>query len=66
LSGLSDRIFLTFHFSYNTQIGLYRVLIWVLPLAVVAATKRICDELRREETLEADRSQAKAEAAAVD
>jgi hypothetical protein len=41
--------------AYTTQLWVYRVLVWVLPLAVLLVVKRVCDELRAKERIEAER-----------
>jgi ubiquinol-cytochrome c reductase cytochrome b subunit len=46
LFGAADRAYVLFGMSYVTQLWVYRVLVWVLPLAVLLVTKRVCDELR--------------------
>ena len=63
LAGASDRVLVTFRVSYVSQIWVYRVLIWVVPLLVCFTTKRLCDELREHERLGAERGRAEQEAA---
>jgi ubiquinol-cytochrome c reductase cytochrome b subunit len=49
LAGSADRVYVTFGLSYATQITLYRILIWVVPVVVLIITKRVCDALRQAE-----------------
>jgi ubiquinol-cytochrome c reductase cytochrome b subunit len=65
LAGASDRVLVLFRVSYLAQIWVYRVLIWVVPLVVYVVTRRLCDELRDRERLEADRERAEAEGGAA-
>ena len=46
-----------------TQIWVYRVVVWVLPLVALVVTHRVCVELQRGERLE-ERKAAKARQAA--
>ena len=62
VAGSADRVDVLFGVSYAAQIWVYRVLFFVLPLAVLLATKRICDELAAGERVERDRRGAEAEA----
>jgi ubiquinol-cytochrome c reductase cytochrome b subunit len=61
-AGSADRVSVLFGLSYTGQIWAYRVLVWVVPLIVLVATKRTCDELRAGERIEAMRTQALGEA----
>jgi quinol---cytochrome-c reductase cytochrome b subunit len=65
VAGASDRVYVTFNISYSSQIWVYRVLIWVVPVVVLFVTKRVCDELRAGERIEHEREQAEAEAEAA-
>jgi ubiquinol-cytochrome c reductase cytochrome b subunit len=56
LAGASDRVLVLFRVSYESQIWAYRVLIWVVPIVVYVATRRLCDELRAKERIEAERA----------
>jgi quinol---cytochrome-c reductase cytochrome b subunit len=62
-AGAGDRIFVTFGLSYNLQIWIFRVLVVVAPIVVLVATKRVCEELRAGERVEASRKAAEEEAA---
>jgi ubiquinol-cytochrome c reductase cytochrome b subunit len=46
LAGAADRIFVTFGIDYGTQVWIFRVAVFVLPVIVYLLTKRICEELR--------------------
>ncbi len=61
LAGAADRIFVMFGLSYEGQVWAFRVLVWVLPVAALVLTKRICDELLRGEVVEARRKLVEAE-----
>jgi ubiquinol-cytochrome c reductase cytochrome b subunit len=53
LAGASDRVFIFLGVSYEAQIWVYRVAVWVLPAVALLVVRRIClelqgmDELRR-------------------
>ena len=47
LAGSADRVFVTFGVNYATQVTVYRIAIWVVPVIVLLVTKRVCTELRR-------------------
>jgi len=61
LAGAADRMFVLFGLSYQGQVWAFRVLVWVLPVAVLFVTKRICDELLRGEVVEVRRKLVEAE-----
>jgi ubiquinol-cytochrome c reductase cytochrome b subunit len=46
LFGSADRAYVTFGVDYATQLTIYRIAIWVVPVVVLLVTKRVCDELR--------------------
>jgi ubiquinol-cytochrome c reductase cytochrome b subunit len=62
LAGSADRAEVTFGLDYAVQIWVYRVLVVLGPLVAVAVTKRVCDELRAGERVQAVREQAIGEA----
>jgi ubiquinol-cytochrome c reductase cytochrome b subunit len=64
VAGATDRLFVLFGLSYSGQIFVYRILVWVLPVAALFVTKRVCDELVRGEEVEVRRKAAEAEAVA--
>jgi ubiquinol-cytochrome c reductase cytochrome b subunit len=53
MAGSADRVDVLFGLDYATQIWIYRVIVWVVPLVVLVVAKRVCEELvageRREE-----------------
>lgn len=61
-AGSADRVFVAFGLSYTGQIWVYRVLFVVLPVLVLAVTRRICVELQERDRLEERREQAEEEA----
>ena len=64
VAGSSDRAYVLFDVTYSSQLWVYRVLVWALPLVVLLVTRRVCLELRRNEPVEEEREQAEAEAEA--
>jgi ubiquinol-cytochrome c reductase cytochrome b subunit len=60
-AGSADRIYLFLGWSYVTQIWIYRVLVFVLPLVVFFITRRVCRELQRIEQVENTREVAETE-----
>jgi ubiquinol-cytochrome c reductase cytochrome b subunit len=62
-AGSGDRLFVLFGLSYSLQIWIFRVLVVVAPVIVLIVTKRVCDELRAGERVDAERRAAEAEAA---
>jgi ubiquinol-cytochrome c reductase cytochrome b subunit len=51
-AGSADRTYLFLGWSYQTQIWIYRVLAFVLPVAVFLITRRVCRELQLIESVE--------------
>ena len=62
LAGASDRVDVTFGIGYVSQIWVYRVIVWVLPVLVGFAAWWICKELQAGERVLAARREAEAEA----
>ena len=62
LAGASDRVFVSFGVSYEAQIWVYRVLVFVLPVAALLVTRRFCYALQESERLGRIRKEAEAEA----
>jgi ubiquinol-cytochrome c reductase cytochrome b subunit len=60
VAGSADRVYVFVGLSYNAQLWAYRILAWVIPLLVLLAAKRICEELRAGDRVEADRKAAEA------
>ena len=63
--GASDRLFVLFGVSYNLQVWIFRMLLFVAPVVALFVTKRVCDELRAGEAVAAERKAAEKEAAAA-
>jgi ubiquinol-cytochrome c reductase cytochrome b subunit len=63
VAGAADRLFVLFDLSYQGQVRVYRILVWVLPVVALILAKRICDELVRGEVVERRRKLAEAESA---
>ncbi len=51
----ADRVYVYLKISYTTQIWVYRVLVWVLPLVVLLVTRRVCRDLQAKERVEHER-----------
>ncbi len=60
--GSADRLFVLYGISYNTQLFIFRVAIWVVPLLLFWFTRRTCRELLAAETVEVTREEAEHEA----
>jgi ubiquinol-cytochrome c reductase cytochrome b subunit len=60
--GAADRIFVLWGLSYNTQLYIFRIGLWVVPLLLFFITRRICRELRAADRIEEVREQAEEEA----
>ena len=65
VAGSADRAYVLFGWSYQTQIELYRVLVFVAPVVAFWLARRTCVELLRNERVAADRHQAELEAQAA-
>jgi hypothetical protein len=62
LAGASDRVDVTFGIAYVSQIWVYRVVVWVLPVLFGLAAWWICNELQASERIVHERHEAEAEA----
>jgi ubiquinol-cytochrome c reductase cytochrome b subunit len=62
VAGGADRIQVLFGVSYTTQVWIFRVATWVLPLIVGLIAYRVCVELQRGERVERQRKRAEAAA----
>ena len=62
MAGSADRVNVTFGIAYTSQIWVYRVIVWVLPVLFGFATWWICRELQAGEVVLRDRHEAEAEA----
>ncbi|HEX4520533.1 MAG TPA: cytochrome b N-terminal domain-containing protein [Gaiellaceae bacterium] len=58
MAGSADRVQVLFGLGYAGQIEVYRVLIWVAPVVVLFAARRVCRELRDGERVAQIRSEA--------
>jgi ubiquinol-cytochrome c reductase cytochrome b subunit len=55
LFGAADRLYATFGISYTALLWIFRVIVWVLPVAVLLLTRRICLGLQEKERIEHER-----------
>ena len=62
IAGSADRAYVLFGWSYQTQIEVYRVLVFVLPVSAFWLARKVCLELLRNERVEASRHAAELEA----
>jgi len=62
VAGSADRAYVLFGWSYQTQIELYRVLVFVAPVVAFWLAHRICVELVRNEAVAEQRHLAELEA----
>jgi ubiquinol-cytochrome c reductase cytochrome b subunit len=60
--GAADRIFVLWGLSYDTQLYIFRIGIWVVPLALFFGVRRVCRELQSADRIEEIREQAEHEA----
>jgi ubiquinol-cytochrome c reductase cytochrome b subunit len=60
--GAADRILVLWGLSYNTQLYIFRIGIWIVPLILFFAVRRICRELQASDRIEEVREQAEEEA----
>jgi quinol---cytochrome-c reductase cytochrome b subunit len=65
VAGSADRAYVMVGWSYQTQIELYRVLVFVAPVVAFWLARRICIELVRNETVAEQRHEAELEAEAA-
>lgn len=63
--GAGDRIFVLWGLAYNTQLTIFRIGIWVLPLALFFLVRRLCRDLQGADRAEAESERAEQEAQAV-
>ncbi len=59
--GAADRLFVLFSLSYNVQLFIFRVGIWVVPALLFFITRRVCRERVAAEGITAEREQAERE-----
>ena len=60
--GAADRLFVLWGLSYNTQLTMFRIGIWVIPAILFVIVRRICRELQAADRIEQVREQAEHEA----
>jgi ubiquinol-cytochrome c reductase cytochrome b subunit len=60
--GAADRLFVLFGLSYDLQLYVFRVGVWVVPAILFFITRRICRDLQAAERVEAIQAQAEEEA----
>jgi len=60
--GAADRIYVLWDLSYNTQLTLFRVAIWVVPAALFLVVRQLSRNLRDADVIEGDREAAMHEA----
>jgi len=63
-AGSADRVLVFLGLSYEAQVWVYRVAVWVAPLVVFFFVRRICRELQASERVEREQERAEAEAEA--
>ncbi len=62
--GAADRIFVLWGLSYNTQLYIFRIAIWVIPFVLFFIIRRVCRELQAADRIEEIRETAEHEAEA--
>jgi ubiquinol-cytochrome c reductase cytochrome b subunit len=62
IAGSSDRVYVWLNVSYTSQIEVYRVLVFAIPLLAAAIAYRVCEELVAGEKVDEDEHAAEAEA----
>ena len=60
--GAADRLFVLFGLSYNTQLYVFRIGIWIVPAVLFFVTRRLCHGLQAADLAEARHGAALAEA----
>jgi ubiquinol-cytochrome c reductase cytochrome b subunit len=60
--GAADRIFVLWGLSYDTQLYIFRIGIWVVPLVLFFLVRRVCRELHASDRIEEVREEAEQEA----
>jgi hypothetical protein len=56
--GAADRVFVLFGLSYNTQLYIFRIGIWLVPAILFFVVRRWCRSLQAIEAVEAERESA--------
>jgi quinol---cytochrome-c reductase cytochrome b subunit len=60
--GAADRIFVLIGLSYDTQLYVFRIGIWIVPIILFFLVRRVCRELARSDQIEEEREHAEHEA----
>jgi ubiquinol-cytochrome c reductase cytochrome b subunit len=60
--GAADRLFVLYGLSYNTQLYIFRIGIWVVPVIVFFVARRLCRDLQSADLVEEVHEQAEHEA----
>jgi ubiquinol-cytochrome c reductase cytochrome b subunit len=60
--GAADRIFVLWGLSYDTQLYIFRIGIWVVPFVLFFVVRRLCRELRHADLIDVRREAAEEEA----
>jgi ubiquinol-cytochrome c reductase cytochrome b subunit len=60
--GAADRVFVLFELSYNTQLYIFRIAIWIVPLLLFFVVRRFCRELQKAEQIDEEQELAEEEA----
>jgi ubiquinol-cytochrome c reductase cytochrome b subunit len=60
--GAADRILVLWDIGYNTQLYIFRIGIWVIPVILFVVVRRVCRELQAAERIEAMQEAAEEEA----
>ncbi|HEX3512198.1 MAG TPA: cytochrome b N-terminal domain-containing protein [Solirubrobacteraceae bacterium] len=61
--GATDRLYVLFGVSYETLLNVFRIAIWVVPIALFVIVRRLCRGLQEAEAIERRREDAEREAA---
>ena len=59
--GAADRVLVLFDLSYNLQLNVFRIAIWVVPIVLFVIVRRSCRELQAADRIERDSEQAERE-----
>jgi ubiquinol-cytochrome c reductase cytochrome b subunit len=60
--GAADRVFVLFNLSYNTQLYIFRIGIWVIPATLFVIVLRVCRELQAADRIDHEQEAAEEEA----
>ena len=60
--GAADRIFVLWGLGYNTQLTIFRIGIWVVPVVLFVTVRLVCRELQASDRIEGERQRAEEEA----